>query len=117
MCGYASNGMAYCDQRMGDSFYSTVVQNIRVALDRIDHRFCNPMSNALQCDIFLAQVPGTFVSNYNKAMMIVVPGGNALYSQNDQCTMSDLTSIYWSSISASKFIGSILVMIGLVHIF
>lgn len=116
VCGYASNGMAYCDQRMGDGFYSTVIQNIIVSFSRMDLKFCNPMSNVLQCDAFLQQVPATFVSNYKKAMMLVMPGGNALYSQNDQCTMADLTSTYWMYSSASKLMGSVLVIIVLIQI-
>jgi hypothetical protein len=96
-CGYASNGMAYCDSRMGDSQYTTLINNIAVGLQRTNISMCNPMSNPLQCVAFLRNVPSTFTGNYIKAPMIIVPGANALYSSNDECTRADLTSKYWST--------------------
>jgi hypothetical protein len=96
MCGYASDGSAYCDSRIGDSQYTTLIRNIAVGISRANS-MCNPMSNVLQCAAFLKNAPSTFLNNFNKAPMIVVPGGNALYSLNDQCTRADLTSKYWST--------------------
>jgi len=97
LCGFASNGLAYCDSRLGDPQYTTLINNIAVGLTRANISMCNPMSNVLQCAAFLKNVPSTFLNNFNKAPMIVVPGGNALYSQNDECTRADLTSKYWST--------------------
>ena len=94
-CGYASNGLSYCDQRQGDNLATLVLNNIQVGLTRTILSMCNPLSTMLTCAAWIKQVPSTFIGNTVKASLAIIPGANALYQLNDQCTIADLTSNYW----------------------
>jgi hypothetical protein len=48
--------------------------------------------------------------------MLIMPGGNAMYSQNDQCTMADITSAYWmysSNAMKTASAGVLVIVLGL----
>lgn len=61
MCGYGSNGMAFCNARKGDAQAVTVMNNLQTAISLTNLSMCSPLSNIFSCVAFLDNTPSTFV--------------------------------------------------------
>lgn len=109
-CGYASNGAAFCDQRKGDPQYQSYLNELKDLYSQ--NHLCNPLSHPEFCADLQEATGAHFNQIAKRAVLVVEEGGNARYTDNDQCTKETLTFDYWGTLDDGAYIFGVASILG-----